>query len=60
MQSGGESWKVPTGRRDGRVSKKSEPPNNLPGPDEPVAVLKLKFAKKGLNTEDLVALSGTY
>jgi len=49
---------VPTGRRDGRISQASEA-NNLPSPFESVPVLKQKFAAKGLNTQDLVVLSGT-
>ncbi|KAJ1402258.1 Secretory peroxidase [Sesbania bispinosa] len=53
---GGPSWKVPTGRRDGRVSKASDV--NLPGPGDSVDVQKQKFAAKGLNTQDLVALVG--
>jgi peroxidase len=39
LQSGGLSWKVPTGRRDGRVSQALDV-NNLPAPDDSVDVLK--------------------
>ncbi|CAK8530289.1 unnamed protein product [Lathyrus sativus] len=55
--SGGLSWQVPTGRRDGRVSQASDV-NNLPGPGDSVDVQKQKFAAKGLNTQDLVTLVG--
>ncbi|KAK7363154.1 hypothetical protein VNO77_05285 [Canavalia gladiata] len=54
--SGGTSWKVPTGRRDGHVSKASDV--DLPSPTDSVDALKKKFAGKGLNTKDLVTLSG--
>ncbi|KAK7302514.1 hypothetical protein RJT34_13405 [Clitoria ternatea] len=55
--SGGLSWQVPTGRRDGRVSQASDV-NNLPSPFDSVDVQKQKFAAKGLNTQDLVTLVG--
>ncbi|KAK2393207.1 Peroxidase superfamily protein [Trifolium repens] len=55
--SGGLSWQVPTGRRDGRVSQASDV-NNLPGPSDSVDVQKQKFTAKGLNTQDLVTLVG--
>ncbi|AES63438.1 putative peroxidase [Medicago truncatula] len=55
--SGGLSWQVPTGRRDGRVSQASDV-NNLPAPGDSVDEQKQKFATKGLNTQDLVTLVG--
>ncbi|KAK7328163.1 hypothetical protein VNO77_22260 [Canavalia gladiata] len=55
--SGGLSWQVPTGRKDGRVSQASDV-NNLPAPFDSVDVQKQKFAAKGLNTQDLVTLVG--
>ncbi|XP_059648080.1 peroxidase N1-like [Cornus florida] len=55
--SNGASWAVPTGRRDGLVSLASDT-NNLPGFTDSVAVQISKFAAKGLNTQDLVALVG--
>ncbi|MED6204656.1 Cationic peroxidase 2 [Stylosanthes scabra] len=55
--SGGLSWKVPTGRRDGTISQASDA-NNLPAPFDSVDVQKQKFAAKGLNTQDLVTLVG--
>ncbi|XVE49578.1 hypothetical protein DITRI_Ditri01bG0093000 [Diplodiscus trichospermus] len=55
--TGGASWAVPTGRRDGRVSQASDAAN-LPGFRDSVDVQKQKFTAKGLNTQDLVALVG--
>ncbi|XP_028753129.1 cationic peroxidase 2-like [Neltuma alba] len=55
--SRGVRWEVPTGRRDGRVSKASDV-DNLPGPSDSVDVQKKKFADKGLNAQDLVTLVG--
>ena len=60
FQSGGPSWDVPTGRRDGRISSSSEVPNNLPSPLDPIAVQRQKFAAKGLDDRDLVTLVGTF
>lgn len=56
-QTKGLSWAVPTGRRDGRISLASDT-SNLPGFTDSVDVQKKKFADKGLNTQDLVALVG--
>ncbi|KAJ0966102.1 hypothetical protein J5N97_027240 [Dioscorea zingiberensis] len=54
----GPFWKVPTGRRDGRVSRFSEALANLPPPTSNISSLKSSFASKGLSTKDLVVLSG--
>ncbi|KAM7492337.1 hypothetical protein LguiA_035258 [Lonicera macranthoides] len=54
----GPYWKVPLGRRDGRVSIMTESLTNLPAPFANIAQLKASFASKGLNTKDLVVLSG--
>lgn len=51
------TYAVPTGRKDGRVSKASDC-NNLPSYMDSIEVLKKKFADKGLDTQDLVTLSG--
>lgn len=56
MQTGGLSWDVPTGRRDGRVSLVSEV--KLPGFSDSIQVQKEKFSDVGLNTNDLVTLAG--
>ncbi|KAL0559888.1 hypothetical protein IC582_000268 [Cucumis melo] len=56
--TGGRSWEVPTGRRDGRVSLVSEV--KLPGFSDSIEVQKEKFRSVGLNTHDLVTLAGIY
>ncbi|XVF39135.1 hypothetical protein PTKIN_Ptkin01aG0011400 [Pterospermum kingtungense] len=53
----GPFYDVPTGRRDGRVSKMSLA-QNLPDVDDSINVLKSKFRAKGLSDNDLVLLSG--
>ncbi|CAH8368152.1 unnamed protein product [Eruca vesicaria subsp. sativa] len=54
----GPWWPVPLGRRDGRISNISEA--NLPSPFSNVDTLKKNFSDKGLNTKDLVVLSGAH
>ncbi|XP_062098759.1 peroxidase 3-like [Humulus lupulus] len=51
-------WEVPTGRRDGKVSRSSEVQQNIPAPFFNFNQLKQNFASKGLNVHDLVVLSG--
>ncbi|KAK4848195.1 hypothetical protein QYF36_010216 [Acer negundo] len=53
----GPFYEVPTGRRDGRISKKSSA-SNLPEPDDSIELLKSKFSQKGLSDKDFVLLSG--
>ncbi|KAK1392222.1 Peroxidase [Heracleum sosnowskyi] len=55
-----EMWDVLTGRRDGRTSLSSEVTGNIPGASSNFTTLKDLFAKKGLNVNDLVALSGAH
>lgn len=57
LQSGGPRYEVETGRRDGRVSSISDA-SIMPDVDDPIDVLKSKFASKGLSATDLVLLSG--
>ncbi|CAL9173602.1 unnamed protein product [Musa hybrid cultivar] len=57
--SRGPYYDVPTGRRDGRVSNVSDA-SHMPDIRESVAVLKAKFAKKGLSEKDLVLLSAAH
>ncbi|PWA46444.1 peroxidase [Artemisia annua] len=59
VQTGGASWQVPLGRRDGLVSRASDT-GSLPGFNEPLNALIRKFADKNLNTQDLVTLSGAH
>ncbi|KAF2619366.1 hypothetical protein F2Q68_00038340 [Brassica cretica] len=54
----GPWWPVPLGRRDGRISRLSEA--NLPSPFADIKTLKNNFRVKGLNTKDLVVLSGAH
>uniref|UniRef100_A0A3Q7EGN4 peroxidase n=1 Tax=Solanum lycopersicum TaxID=4081 RepID=A0A3Q7EGN4_SOLLC len=53
-------WEVETGRKDGFVSLASNVNGNLPSPFSDFATLKQIFANKGLNVDDLVALSGAH
>ncbi|XP_034686384.1 peroxidase 24-like [Vitis riparia] len=53
-------WDVLTGRRDGNVSLASEVNGNIPSPFSDFTTLKQLFVKKGLNVNDLVALSGAH
>lgn len=57
--TGGPSWSVPLGRRDGRISSASQAAS-LPSPADSVAVQRKKFADKGLNDHDLVTLVGAH
>ncbi|KAG8502056.1 hypothetical protein CXB51_000188 [Gossypium anomalum] len=53
----GINWKVPTGRRDGRVSLQSDAAK-LPRFTDSIESQKQQFARFGLNTQDLVTLVG--
>ncbi|XP_058180659.1 peroxidase 64-like [Rhododendron vialii] len=55
--SGGPTWDVPKGRKDGRTSKASETVQ-LPAPTFNISQLQQSFSQRGLSMEDLVALSG--
>ncbi|KAF4360911.1 hypothetical protein G4B88_000542 [Cannabis sativa] len=57
IRSGGPTWKVPKGRKDGRISKASET-RQLPAPTFNISQLQQNFAQRGLSLKDLVALSG--
>jgi hypothetical protein len=59
-QTGGPGWLVPLGRRDSLTANKDLANQNLPGPSNDLTGLKSAFAAQGLNTVDLVALSGIY
>ncbi|XP_004240141.2 peroxidase 3-like [Solanum lycopersicum] len=58
--TGGPSWSVPTGRRDGRISNASETLTDIPAPTSNFSTLQNEFAKKGLDLKDLVLLSGAH
>ncbi|OMO98385.1 Plant peroxidase [Corchorus olitorius] len=51
-------WQVPTGRRDGTISRAFETLNNIPSPFFNFTSLKQLFARKGLSVHDLVVLAG--
>ncbi|ERM95435.1 hypothetical protein AMTRI_Chr04g183620 [Amborella trichopoda] len=55
--SGGPSWNVPKGRKDGRVFKATET-RSLPAPTFNLSQLIQSFSQRGLSQQDLVALSG--
>lgn len=58
--TGGSSWKVYGGRRDGNVSLAVEVDQNLPPSTAKAAELISIFAKKGLTPQQMVDLSGTW
>jgi peroxidase len=60
VATGGPSWRVPTGRRDGRISNTTEALNNIPPPTSNFTTLQRLFANQGLNLKDLVLLSGAH
>ncbi|XP_028751631.1 peroxidase A2-like [Neltuma alba] len=58
--AGGRGWDVPLGRRDSTTTNRSLANTNLPPPFFNLDQLKASFAAQGLNTTDLVALSGAH
>ncbi|KAK7303550.1 hypothetical protein RJT34_14457 [Clitoria ternatea] len=56
----GPYWKVPLGRRDGLTANRTLANINLPAPFFNLTQLKDSFAVQGLDTTDLVALSGAH
>ena len=58
LQSEGPNWKVQLGRRDSLTANQTLANQNLPGPSFNLTQLKSAFTAQGLNTTDLVALSG--
>ncbi|PSS19851.1 Peroxidase [Actinidia chinensis var. chinensis] len=55
--SGGPTWNVPKGRKDGRISKAIDT-RQLPAPTFNISQLQQSFSQRGLSMDDLVALSG--
>ncbi|KAL0452532.1 UNVERIFIED_CONTAM: Peroxidase 66 [Sesamum latifolium] len=55
--SGGPSWSVLKGRKDGRISRANET-INLPAPSSNTSQLIRSFSQRGLSAKDLVTLSG--
>lgn len=58
--SGGPSWRVLLGRRDGVVANQTGANANLPSPFDPLDTIISKFTKQGLNITDVVALQGAH
>ncbi|GMH23871.1 hypothetical protein Nepgr_025714 [Nepenthes gracilis] len=58
--TGGPSFSVELGRRDGLVSRASDVDGNLPQPDFNLARLVAMFARNNLNERDMIALSGAH
>ncbi|KAB2596903.1 hypothetical protein D8674_032353 [Pyrus ussuriensis x Pyrus communis] len=60
VRTRGLGYDVPAGRRDGRVSKASDIPGNLPLPTFNVNNLTQHFANKGFTQQEMVTLSGAH
>nr|GMC68340.1 peroxidase 5-like [Ipomoea batatas] len=58
--TGGLTYDVPAGRRDGRTSSYLEALLNLPPPSSTLDLLTLGFALKGFTQEEMVTLSGAH
>ncbi|KAL8235075.1 hypothetical protein R6Q59_021175 [Mikania micrantha] len=58
--TGGPSYKVELGRRDGRISTKKSVQHKLPHADFNLDQLKTMFASHGLSQTDMIALSGAH
>ncbi|KAF6174798.1 hypothetical protein GIB67_031353 [Kingdonia uniflora] len=56
----GIGYKVPAGRRDGRVSLVLDTPTNLPFPTSNLDALTKLFKSKGLTQEEMITLSGSH
>ncbi|XP_061364549.1 peroxidase 3-like [Gastrolobium bilobum] len=57
---GGPFWNVPTGRRDGLISKAADVLISLPAPFHNLTTLTTLFGNVGLDVNDLVLLSGAH
>ncbi|XBJ26790.1 hypothetical protein VPH35_004147 [Triticum aestivum] len=60
LSRGKVNFQMPSGRRDGTFSNASEPLKFLAPPTSNLSDLVVSFVIKGLNTEDLVVLSGAH
>lgn len=58
--SGGPSWSVPLGRRDGTTASEKAANDQIPSPIEPLENITAKFTSKGLDMKDVVVLSGAH
>uniref|UniRef100_A0A6N2N654 Peroxidase n=1 Tax=Salix viminalis TaxID=40686 RepID=A0A6N2N654_SALVM len=59
-QSGGPSWSALLGRRDSLTANQAGANSSLPSPFEGLTNITAKFTAVGLNTNDVVALSGAH
>ncbi|CAJ1979036.1 unnamed protein product [Sphenostylis stenocarpa] len=57
---GGPYWNVPTGRRDGLISRAADPLVSLPAPFHNLTVQLTLFGNNGLDVNDLVVLAGAH
>ncbi|CAL5053086.1 unnamed protein product [Urochloa decumbens] len=57
---GGPTWNVQLGRKDSRGADKDAAENDLPSPHANLTDLIGKFVEHGLDTKDMVALSGAH
>lgn len=58
--AGGLDFEIPTGRRDGFVSKEDEVLSNVPHPEFGAKDLLKNFTAKGFTAEEMVTLSGAH
>ncbi|KAJ0984333.1 hypothetical protein J5N97_002689 [Dioscorea zingiberensis] len=58
--SGGPTWEVEMGRKDGLTASLSGSNSNIPGPNSTLENLLNKFNNVGLSPKDMVALSGAH
>ncbi|XP_010935535.1 peroxidase 10 [Elaeis guineensis] len=58
--SGGPFWYVALGRRDGTAANRTAANEQLPSPFDSLTTITAKFAAKGLDTKDVVVLSGAH
>ncbi|XP_054803203.1 peroxidase A2-like [Prosopis cineraria] len=58
--SGGPTWTVLVGRRDGLAANQAGANTSIPSPFESLANITNKFSAVGLNANDVVALSGAH
>lgn len=59
LQNGGPTWEVQLGRRDSRTANRAGT-TAIPSPFETLDQIAKKFTDAGLDSTDLVALSGIY
>ena len=60
LQAGGPTWRVLYGRRDSRTANQAGANSDIPTPFDTLDENRQKFTSKGLDSTDLVALSGKF